>query len=169
MMSFRPLQLSTLLLFSLLVSVASIGFALVSQYGFHLKPCELCIAQRIPYALVMLLAPLGLWKRKWRMAICVLVGLCFLADSGVAAYHTAVEQHWVPGPEACTDQGGDAPLTLEQIRAKIMNAPIVACDQPQWEYHGITMATMNAVWAFFLFVTVFAALRHIHRRDKVHA
>jgi disulfide bond formation protein DsbB len=40
-------------------SAAFLAFALISQYGFHLHPCELCLAQRVPYALIVLVAILS--------------------------------------------------------------------------------------------------------------
>ena len=38
-----------------LMSAAILGAALVSQYGFGLYPCDLCIKQRIPYAVLIVL------------------------------------------------------------------------------------------------------------------
>lgn len=158
-----------LLIFALLASVASLVLAFVSEYGFGLKPCELCIFQRIPYALIIPLALFGLWKRKRAFAVCVAVALLFFIDAGIAAYHTGVEKHWIPGPEACTDSGSGGPMTLEQIKAKIMGAPLVACDQPQWEFHGVTMAMLNAFWAFGLAALMFCALHKYRKRTKEHA
>lgn len=158
-----------LLLLAFLASAASLALAFISEYGFGLKPCELCIFQRIPYGVVMALALLGLWKTTWARALCVLVALCFLVDGGIAFYHAGVEKKWFPGPEACTDQGGDKPLSLEEILAKIQNAPIVACDQPQWEWHGFTMAGLNAIWAFTLAGGMMAALQKQRRREQNRA
>jgi disulfide bond formation protein DsbB len=165
-MKITLLHIPTLLWFALLASAYSLAFAFVSEYGFGLKPCELCIFQRIPYALVIPLALLGLWKKKWAVGLCVVIALLFLIDSGIGTYHAGVEQHWFPGPEACTDAPSAAPLTLEQIMEKIKNAPLVACDQPQWDVYGITMAAMNAVWALMLAVCMFIALHII--RKKAH-
>ena len=115
----------TVLILALLASLFSLAFALVSEYGFHLKPCELCIFQRIPYAVVCLLALLGLWKKRWARGIVLLVAFSFLIDSGIAFYHAGVEQHWFPGPEACTDKGGAETLTVEQILEKLRKS----CDR----------------------------------------
>ncbi len=42
------------------ISVAALVAALISQYGFGMQPCELCLYQRIPFAVVILLSVLGL-------------------------------------------------------------------------------------------------------------
>lgn len=153
----------SILMLATLASAVSLAAALISQYVYHLTPCELCIFQRIPYAVILLLGVLGLLRRKWAKGLAMLAVLAFLIDGGIAFYHAGVEQHWFPGPDACTDQGGAQELTVEQILEKLKAAPIVACDQPQWDFHGITMAAMNAVWAFGLAVVSFAALRKIRK------
>lgn len=165
-MCMKTLRYNHLLVAAALASLFSLAFALVSEYGFGLKPCELCIFQRIPYAVAIPLSLLGLWLARHGRVFCLLGGLLFVVDSGIGFYHTGVEKHWIKGPEACTDQGGSAPMSLEQILAKIQAAPIVACDQPQWEFHGITMAAMNAVWALMLAIAMFVAVHKIYQRQK---
>lgn len=168
-MCITPARSTTLLALAMAASAASLALAYVSEYGFGLKPCELCIFQRVPYALILLLGLLGFWKRQWVRGLCVVAGLLFLVDGGIAAYHTGVEKHWFPGPTACTDAGGQEHMTLEEILAKLKAAPIVACDQPQWEFHGITMAGLNAVWAFALSGWVFVALHKMRQKEKANA
>ena len=163
------IQMRTLLYLTLAASLASLALALISQYGFGLTPCHLCIAQRVPYALVIVLVLVGLAKPRYQVWICLMIAAAFLVDSGIAAYHTAVEQHWVEGPSSCTT--GEAALvqSVDDFLKKIQSAPVVACDQPQWEFHGITMAFMNAVWAFLLALATFIALKRSRRREQSNA
>ena len=166
-MNIKPC-IAALLFFALFASIASLAIAYTSEYKFGLKPCELCLLQRVPYAVVIVLSLLGLAKKRWAYGLCVVIGLCFLVDSSIATYHSAVEKHWIAGPEACTDGASNAPMSVEQILAKIKGAPIVACDQPQWEFHGITMAALNAAWALMLAIITFVAL-HKNRKNPVDA
>ena len=50
--SFRNIPLKRLLFFAAVISAAMLAVVLVAQYGFGLHPCELCMAQRYPYAAV---------------------------------------------------------------------------------------------------------------------
>lgn len=163
------LHTQTILLLALLASVLSLAFAFISEYGFGLKPCDLCIFQRIPFALAIPLAALGLWKKRWSFGIGLVIGLLFLINSGIAGYHAGVEQHWFPGPDACTDAPPTVPLTMEQILEKLKQAPLVACDQPQWDFYGITMAAMNAAWSLLLAMATFVALHKIRKKAKSNA
>lgn len=168
-MKIKLLHVPNLLLFALLASVVSLAFAYISEYGFGLKPCELCLFQRVPFALVIVFAGLGLWKKSWGRALLIVIGMLFLINSGIAGYHAGVEQKWFPGPDACTSAAPDRPLTMEEILAKLKAAPLVACDQPQWDLYGITMAAMNAVWSLLLAIATFVALHKIRKRGGGHA
>lgn len=128
-------------------SAALLGGAFVGQYGFDLYPCELCLYQRYPYAAIIVLAIAALWMpvRMQRAAawVCVL----FLAvDAGIAIYHTGVEFQWFPGPTACSSASGGE-RTLEEIRAALLNAPLVSCGQAQAYIFGLSMAAWNALLA----------------------
>lgn len=129
-------------LFILAVSILALGTALVAQYGFGLKPCVLCIAQRIPFVVAGALAALALLApfARWRAALVVLAALAFLVNSGIAVYHVGVEQKWWHSSCAPSEEG---PIDVTNLAA-MMSKPVEArCDEPAWSFHGITMAAMN--------------------------
>ncbi len=159
----KPLYLA------LFASIASLVAVLIAQYGFGLIPCELCQLQRIPYVVVIFLALLGLYRPRHRLWIIGLIGLTFLAGSGIAAYHTGVEKQWIAGPIGCTDSGNKAGQSMDDFLKKIEHAPIVACNQSQWDFHGLTMAGMNAFWSLFLACNMFVALQQLCKRKHSHA
>jgi len=155
----------SLVLAAAAVSVAMLGVALVGQYGFGLHPCELCLAQRYPYALIALIGFAGVkWGRSERVLgrIALVCGLLFLADAGIAAYHAGVELGIFTGPSGCTNHN-TGEQTLEEMRAAIMNAALVPCDQPMAHILGLSMAGWNAVAATFFAVGMFAAPRLVRR------
>jgi len=125
--------------------------AYVSEYGFGLFPCELCWWQRyahfaaVALALVSTVAPP---KRLW----IVLAGLGVLASGLLGGFHAGVEYGWWEGFTTCTsnvqDSGAD-PLEA------IMNAPLIRCDVPQWEFAGISLAGFNAIISVIFAVAIF--------------
>ena len=156
----KDLPLKTLLLALAAISAVILGVALVAQYGFGLQPCELCMAQRYPYMAVIILGILGFFTpgRGAQRVIAGLIALLFLADAGIGFYHTGVELHWFPGPTACTNPATPAAETIEEMRRAIMNAPLVACDQPMFHFLGLSMAAWNCIAALFLFLGTTALL-----------
>lgn len=137
----------------LLACVAIVGGVQVLQAIAHLTPCELCLLQRWPYyiAIVLALVALAVEGRGGGLAtlIVALCGLLFLADAGLAFYHVGVEQHWFTGPTACTGSGAHA-TTVEELKRQIMGQLPVRCDEVQWTLLGISLAGYNVIAALGL-------------------
>jgi disulfide bond formation protein DsbB len=143
-----------LILASGIFSLLTLSGALIGQYVFLLHPCELCIYQRIPYALIALISLPSYFfvkSQKGLYYIAVFCSLLFLVDSGIAAYHTGVEYGFFPAPNACSG-GGSEGQSLEEMRAAIMNAPLVSCAQAMSYIFGLSMAAWNMLAAFLAFV-----------------
>jgi disulfide bond formation protein DsbB len=139
--------------------------AYISEYGFDLKPCILCIYQRIPYAVGALLGIIAfVFFRKKRKALCVcallLVG-CFFVDAGIAAFHSGVEYGWWKGTDDCG--AGGTPDSMEALRAQLMHAATVRCDEPQFTFLGISMAGYNFFYALGFALLGAQALRVLRR------
>jgi len=154
--------------FILAASVGVLGTAFFFQYVLGLKPCILCILQRIPYAttialslIALLLARGGRGGQGWVMALCAPV---FLVGAGIAAFHVGVEQHWWQGTSAC--QGGTtAGANLAEVLAQAQAAPEPRCDQIPWELFGISMAGYNVPVSLGLAaISAFAAVRLLRSR-----
>lgn len=144
-------------------SALMLAAALVAQYGFGLYPCELCLIQRMPYALIIVAGLFGAYlvkSARTRNYLILLVALFFAVDASIAFYHTGVEAGWFPAPDACASDGG-AGQTLEEMRAAIMNAPLVACDQAMAHILGLSLAAWNAIAASILALLTLLAWRRL--------
>jgi len=149
-----------------LASAGVLAAAFVFQYGFGYQPCVLCIWQRWPYACVLALsALLLLLGRRHRIGWALLAasGVALLVNSGIAFYHVGVEGHWWTGTPGCGVTG--SALTIEDLRAQVMRAPVVRCDEVQWSLFGISMAGYNVVISLALAAFAFVSARaaYVHR------
>ncbi|MBL0147588.1 MAG: disulfide bond formation protein B [Ideonella sp.] len=82
---------------SLIIALAAVGSALVSQHVYDIMPCPWCVLQRLLFMLVALAAGLGLlWRSRLGGRVGALLGLV-LADLGVI---TALWQHFVAAQSA---------------------------------------------------------------------
>lgn len=147
-------MLAKLLLFSAIFSLLALGTALIGQYGFGLHPCDLCIYQRIPYAIIVII---GIWgysvkSLKLQYILAILCSLLFFIDAGIAIYHSGVEMGLFPAPTACSSDGKIG-QSLEEIRAAIFNAPLVTCSQAIFYLFGLSMASWNAIFASLGFIS----------------
>lgn len=143
-----------------ITSTMMLGGAFLFQYAGGLQPCVLCIYQRYPYgvAIVLSLTALALANRKdgmWLSQMFVYAcGILFLAGMAVAAFHVGVEQHWWQGTAECS--ATRAPETLEELRAMLEAQPVVRCDEVPWSLFGISMAGYNVIVSALL--TAFCAV-----------
>ncbi len=143
----------------LLASATVLGAALLSQYLGGLKPCVLCIYQRIPYVATISLGGVALAEGRARrnhppivLTRWILLGcsLAFVLGAGIAVYHVGVEQKWWLGAEACTASPGLKALTLDELREQILRTPIARCDQVAWSMFGVSMAGYNVLVSLIL-------------------
>ncbi|WP_207479859.1 disulfide bond formation protein B [Arenibaculum pallidiluteum] len=153
---------------ALVLILASAGLllgAVFFQYVVGLAPCVLCIYQRWPHGIVLALGLLALLaggreRSRARGGLLALSGVVLLLGAGIAVFHVGVEQRWWEGLASCT--GGTGATTVDALRAQILNAPVVRCDDIAWSLFGISMAGYNALisvaLAAFAFLAAGAAL-----------
>src|SRR5258707_15555790 len=87
---------------------ATILGAYYFQYVMGLRPCPLCLEQRIafyvsiPLAIaVAIAAGRGAWPRVAAAGLGV-IALAMLFNSALALFHAGVEWKWWPGPQECS-------------------------------------------------------------------
>ena len=128
-------------LLALLLPLALLGGALLSQYVGGLYPCEMCYWQRWPHAAAIMLAAAAFTAPAATPLSRMLTGLAAVAiavSGAIGVYHAGVEYGWWEGITVCTTNGA---ATLEDI----MKVPLVRCDQVQWSLLGISLAGYNAI------------------------
>ena len=131
----------------LLVTVAMLSSAYSAQYVGGLRPCILCLYERVPWfaaGALMLVVILLSFSGPGRRGILLVTGLVLLGGAALAGYHVGVEQHLWAGPGACSAPE-EMPQTLNQLKSMLENATAPRCDQIPWEKFGISLAGYNAI------------------------
>ena len=129
---------------ALAVPAALLAGALGSQYLGGLHPCEMCHWQRWGHYAALALALLAFALRGTAdrgRSFVWLAALGILSSGLVGAYHAGVELKIFEGFTQCTSMAGGSGDLLTDILA----APLVRCDQVQFEFLGISMAGWNAL------------------------
>ena len=136
---------------ALLVSGALLAGAHAFETFGHLQPCAMCLAQRewhwgvLGVAALAIILVRGPVAARW---VACALGLAFLGSFAMAAWHVAVEHHWIA---AQCEVGGLGDLTFN-VNAEL-HAP--SCDQIAWSMFGITMAGYNAIISLALALASF--------------
>lgn len=150
------------------LSVFSLAAALVAQLGFDMKPCAMCIYQRVPFVLAALFGVIGLaWGRAAVVAMAA-SALAFAVNTGLATYHTGIEQGWWQETEGCKvsfnlkEMAGHAQNLMERIT----NSQAVSCADIPWQdpLLGLSMANYNIILCFGLTVLCIGGVIAAHRK-----
>lgn len=142
---------------ALMAAAGSAGLmigALIFQYVFGMAPCKMCIWQRWPHVIAIILWALIYFKPNRLLAL--LGGIVVLVGGCIGVYHAGVEQKWWEGPSDCTGSGLSLSDNLLDMSAPVN---IVMCDVIPWAMFGISMAGWNAIISFGIVYLWFRAFR----------
>lgn len=147
-----------------LAAIAVSAAMLAGAHGFErfggLAPCPLCLRQREVYwaLIAMGLTGLALWrarpKRRFLVALNVLIGLVFGVGVVVAAYHAGVEWQVFPPPAGCTAGGPVDPFAMGGLDTPVN---IKGCTAAPFYFLGLSMAGWNGLISAVLAGVSFAA------------
>lgn len=131
-------------------ALTTIAGAWFIEIVLGVKPCPLCLEQRIPYYVGIPVALLTFFMTdrapKPARAMLGLTGLVFLIGAGMGAYHAGVEWAFWKGPADCTGpiptaaSMGDFLKSLDTVR-------VIRCDEVAMRIFGLSLAAWNAIIA----------------------
>jgi len=139
----------------LLASAVALISAYTAEYGFDLKPCALCLYERIPYAIVAIIAGIAIFfaNKKPQIAkiLSIICALVMLFEFGLSVYHVGIEQGFFEETTACS--AGEVNATdINSLRESIFKQEIVSCKE---ELFGVSMAGWNVLYSLGLTCFVF--------------
>lgn len=148
--SHRPASLVPVALACALAAAAALVFAYALENWDGLVPCALCLLERWPYRIALVLGLLALVvPGQLARLLLWLAVLTVLADGAIAAVHVGVEQGWWPSPlpecAAPRFSGGSIAERLASMPAR----PAKPCDDPSYLVPGIpiSLAMANLIFA----------------------
>lgn len=134
---------------------AVIASVFISQYGFGLQPCELCLYQRMPFyaglGVSLLLVIFGS-KKRIGFALLGVLAICFAISAALGLFHLGVEYKWWTYNSGCTAGIFGKGSSTADILAALKNAAVVKCDERVEFLFGMTMAFYNVLVSAGLFV-----------------
>ncbi|WP_458096064.1 disulfide bond formation protein B [Roseomonas sp. WA12] len=135
---------------ALLAAAAPLA-ALASETLLRMAPCALCLWQRWPYWVAVVLAVLAAGLRS--RALLALAGVAVLVSGAIAGLHVGVEQGWWPSPLAsCAAPSAGAAASVDDLMRSLAPRPDKPCDAPAFLIPGlpVSMAAMNLAYALVL-------------------
>lgn len=143
----------TPLTFLLTSSILALVFAYISQFGFDLQPCILCLYQRKPFFAIIALATIAVvfFKSEKSKKIAFFFCIFFLLiNVGIATYHVGVEKKIFQGPTTCSSENLNNLENLDELRDALMKTKAIRCDVPSFVFLGLSMAAWNVIFCLSL-------------------
>ena len=128
--------------FLLIFSVFSILFAFYVEYVLGHKPCNLCLLQRIPYILTIILIIIVTIFKNLQRLVFLLLSLIFLLGTFLSLYHVGIEQGLISESFVCTDNVDTSITDKAEILRQLENKA-VSCKDVTFTIIGISLATIN--------------------------
>jgi disulfide bond formation protein DsbB len=131
----------------LLICVVVVGMAYIMEHYFGVLGCPLCHYERDVFigAGGIALLCLILLPQRFQYYGILFLGFVFMGGALLAAYHVAIQQHWVSLPAFCASNDFSAFESVETLREQLLKTPFVRCDQVTWSLFGLSLAAYNTL------------------------
>lgn len=160
--------LRSLGLISAIAAGVALGIAWISQHWLGLAPCALCLMERWPYRVIVVLGlAAAVAPGPVARVLLWLAVLAALAGAAIAVVHVGVEQHAWPSPlpecAAPTFRGGSIADMLKAMPAR----PAKPCDSPDYLIPGLklSIAAMDLLYAIAFTLALAGTLWRVSRRQ----
>ncbi len=145
------------------LSFLGLAGALAIEHIGGIRPCPLCLDQRIAYyaavPLGLLAFALAAGRPGWSRAILALLALAFAVNAGIGVYHSGIEWGWWAGPSDCAGIGAIATNPADLLKS-LSESQVVRCDEAPIRILGISLAGYSAALSALL---ALAAARAVAR------
>jgi len=125
--------------------------AFVIEYGFDHQPCKLCLYERIPYFLSILLIIKILFIKKYERVTLLALSLIFIGSATLAFYHFGIEQGFVSESFVCETRNLSETLSKEQLLEQLKQNNI-SCKDVSFRILGMSLAAINTIFSLILSV-----------------
>ena len=137
----------------LLISLIFISLVLISAYVIEYKlghkPCNLCIYERIPYFVSILLIIETIFFKKNEKTTLLLLSLVFFISACLAFYHFGIEQGFFTESFVCESTSFSETLTKDQLLEQLKQNPI-SCKDVSFRILGFSLASINIIFSIVL-------------------
>ena len=137
----------------LLFSIFALIAAYFIQYILGHEPCNLCLIERIPYILTIIIISLSFIFKKYEKFFLILLSLVFIMATIVSFYHFGIEQGFIKESLVCDLSNKNSILTTEEL-LKELTKKTISCKEVTFKILGLSLATINTVISLILSIIV---------------
>ena len=136
----------------LLFSFVALISAYFIEYVLGHQPCNLCLIERIPYGLSIILIITILVLKKNQKFLILLLILTYIFSLAISFYHYGIEQGFFQESSVCGVRIFNDSITKEDLLRQL-NEKTVSCKDVTFRIFGLSLTSINIVISLIYIIT----------------
>jgi len=148
----------------LVVSLISIISAYFIEYVLGHQPCNLCLIERIPYILSIILIIFN-YLTKNQLFIILLLILIFSFSLILSMYHFGIEQGFFDESAVCGLNDTSEIISKEEL-LKQLQVKSISCKDVTFRIFGFSLTTFNIILSLIIVVSLIKIFKNYEKFKK---
>ena len=137
----------------LLISIIALISAFFIEYILGHQPCNLCILERIPYFLAIIVILLNYKFIEFEKFFILFLTIIFLFGTVLSLYHLGIEQGLIQESLVCDLKSGSNLLSKEEI-LKELQEKSVSCKDVTFKMFGLSLTSYNILISLLISISM---------------
>ena len=156
-------KIETYLKIIFLISLISITSAYFIEHVLRHQPCNLCLVERIPYVLALILIILNYTLIKNERFIILLLILIFIFSLIISFYHFGIEQGFFKESAICGLKNASDLISKAEILKQLQTITI-SCKDVTFRIFGLSLTSINI---FISVVIITILIKTYNKYEKI--
>ena len=136
-----------------LLSFIALISAFFIEYVLGHQPCNLCLIERIPYGLsIMIIMAIFLIKKNQKLLVLLLI-LTFIFSLVISFYHFGIEQGFFQESSVCGVKSLTESITKEDL-LKQLSEKTISCRDVTFRIFGLSLTSINILISLIFIITL---------------
>ena len=136
-----------------LISFIALISAYFIEYILGHQPCNLCVYERIPYFLAILIVLINYKYNKLEKYLILSLAIIFLIATILSLYHLGIEQGFIQESLLCDLEKGANILDKDEILKQLQQKNI-SCKDVTFQIFGLSLTSYNIIISILLTITL---------------
>ena len=158
-------KIITYLKIILFISLFSISSAFFIEYVLGHQPCNLCLIERIPYGISIILIILNYFLNKNEHFIILLLILIFSFSFIVSFYHFGIENGFFEDSTICGLKNLSDNITKEELLEQLQTKT-VSCKDVTFRIFGFSLTTFNMILSLIFTILLIKIFNNYEKFKK---
>jgi len=134
-----------------LISLVALVSAYFIEYILGHQPCNLCLLERIPYLIALIIIILNFKFNNLEKYFLLLLIIVFFAATLLSLYHLGIEQGFIKESLVCDLKNSSKILSKEEILQQLQEKK-VSCKDITFTIFGLSLTSFNLIISLMLTV-----------------